>query len=402
MERGPDSFLNKMGITDFCRELGIDDQLIPTNNEHPRSFVVQGRELIPPEGFYLMAPTSFRSLIRTPLLSPAGKARLALDLVLPRGPQRSDETLGGFVRRRLGRETLERVAQPLVGGIYTGDPDHLSLAATQPQFLQMEREQRSILLALARRRRQTGPVSGARYSMFLGFRRGVQTLSDAIAERIPDTRLNSRVSSVRQQADGWSVNLESGEELAADGLCLALPSPEVGRLVPELAELRSTPYASSATINFGFRREQVRHPLDGMGMVVPDREGRSIIACTFSSVKFPGRAPEGHVLLRAFAGGALAQQHYAVSDEQMVAGALGDLDDLLGIDGEPEQVLVHRWPASMPQYQLDHLEMLGRVDAALERMPTLALAGNGYRGVGIPDCVAGGFAAADKLLATAG
>ncbi|MGH2470186.1 MAG: protoporphyrinogen oxidase, partial [Chloroflexota bacterium] len=417
-----DSFLTKLGIVELCRELGLGEELIPTNREHPRSFVVRGQQLHPPTGFYLLAPTSLRALWRSPLLSLGGKLRAGLDLLLPRpAPQREDETLASFVRRRFGREMLARVAQPLAGGIYTADPEHLSLAATQPQFLDMEREFRSVIRAL--RRRQAKPVSGARYTRFLTLRSGMQALTDRLAGELNDAagvRLNAPVSAVRTHSGGWEVELAGGERLAADGVCLCVPAHAASRLLapgsartagssaseqPDMAPaglLDEIPYSSSATINLGFRRTQVRHALNGMGLVIPDIERRSIIACTFSSVKFAGRAPEERVLLRAFAGGELARGRYAASDAELVAGTLKDLDDLLGLDGEPEVCWVNRCPESMPRYQLGHLARLGELEAALQRLPGLALAGNGYRGVGVPDCVASGFAAADRLLAAAG
>lgn len=421
MEGGPDSFLTKLGIVELCQELGLQEELIPTNREYPRSFVVRGLGLHPPNGFYLLAPTSLRALWRSPLLSLGGKVRAAMDLLLPRpAPQHEDESLANFVRRRFGRELLTRVAQPLAGGIYTADPERLSLAATQPQFLDMEREFRSVIRAL--RHRQAEPVSGARYTRFLTLRTGMQALTDRLAAELrkaADVRLNAPAGAVRGRSGGWEVELTDGQLLTADGVCLCLPAYTAARLLaPQSAAaadsdsnrqggplpaslLAEIPYASSATINLGFRREQVRHALDGMGLVIPDIERRSIIACTFSSVKFPGRAPEGRVLLRAFAGGELARSRYAAADAELVAGALKDLDDLLGLDGEPEVCWVSRCPESMPQYQLGHLARLSELEAALQRLPGLALAGNGYRGVGVPDCVASGFAAADRLLLAA-
>ncbi|MDE3075360.1 MAG: protoporphyrinogen oxidase [Chloroflexota bacterium] len=400
METGPDSFLNKLGIEDLCRELGLEKELIPARRENARSFVLRGRRLYPLEGLYLMAPTSMASLVRSPLVSPLGKARMALDLVLPARRDGQDETLASFVRRRLGREALDRVAQPLVGGIYTADPERLSLAATMPQFLEMERQHGSVMRALWSKRKQTAPASGARYSLFLSFRGGMQTLVDALAARIDPPRLGTRVSALARTADSWDVQLDGGEHIEADAVCLCIPAREVARLVPQLGELGTVPYGSPVTINFGFRREQVRHPLDGMGLVIPNVEGRSIIACSFSSTKFEGRASEGHVLLRAFVGETACAA--SASDEEVASRALRDLDDLLGVTGQPEQVMVSRLPASLPQYALGHLELLKRVEAAAAQLPCLALAGNGYRGVGVPDCIASGFAAAERLLAAAG
>ena len=379
MEGGPDCFLDKLGIVDLCRELGLDDQLIRVRPEARRSFIVRGRRLLPiPDGLYLMAPSAMGPFVRSPVVSWPGKARMLLDLALPRRRSTGDESLASFVRRRLGREALERLAQPLLGGIYGADPERLGLAATMPQFLDMERTQRSVIRALLARRQQ---ASGARYGLFLSFRDGMQTLVDALAAHLQDVRLGSTVSSL--------------DELEADAVCLALPLPAVGRLIatPPVPE---TPYSPSATINLGFRASQVPRLPEGAGFVVPHVEGRTIIACTFSSRKFEGRAPVGGLLLRAFAGGMLHTEVGTWPDERLISAALGDLRDLLGLEGEPAEAWVSRFPAGLPQYELGHADAVEAFRAALPAH--LAVVGNGYAGVGVPDCAAGGFAAADRLL----
>ncbi|MHB8620363.1 MAG: protoporphyrinogen oxidase, partial [Chloroflexota bacterium] len=328
------------------------------------------------------------------------KARLALDLLLPAGRPRADESLASFVRRRLGKEALERLAQPLLGGIYTADPERLSLAATMPQLLEMERRQGSVIRGL-RRQGSGRSASGARYNLLHSFRDGMQALAEALASRLPDVRHGSRLDGLDRVQDGWRLRLSGGRQEVFDAVCLCLPAPEVVRLLPELPA-HGIGYASSATINLGFRREQIAHPLDGMGFVVPDVERRSIIACTFSSVKYAGRAPEGRVLLRAFAGGATHPDRYAVADGEMVEAALRDLRDLLGVRGEPEIVWLSRWPESMAQYDVGHLDRVRALDEAASRLPGLALAGAAYRGVGVPDCVASGLGAANKLLCQLG
>ncbi len=377
MEAGPDSFLDKPPMRDLCRQLGIERQLIQVRREARRSFILRGRRLLPiPEGVYLMAPSALWPFLRSPAVSWPGKARMLADLVMP--PRSvADETLGSFVRRRLGGEALERLAQPLLGGIYGADPDRLSLKATMPQFLEMERRHGSVIRGLLRRSER---ASGARYGMFLTFRDGMQTLVDTLASRLDDVRLETRISSLA--------------DAGGDAVCLAVPPPEAARLAPELS-VPAVSYSSVATINFGFQRSQVRHPLDGAGFVVPAVEGRTVMACTFSSAKFEGRAPAGRVLLRAFAGGMLQPHVYSLPDTELISRCLAELAELLGISGEPEEVWLNRWPDSMPQYEPGHLDRV----AALERSlpPNLALAGNAYGGVGIPDCVASGFAAADRL-----
>jgi len=421
LEEGPDCFLTtKPEGVELCDELGLGAELIGTTTEHRQSFIVRRGKLVPvPQGFYLMAPGSLWPFVATPAFSWPGKLRMALDLVLPRRASEADESLADFVARRLGREALERMAQPMLGGIYTADPRHLSMQATMPQFLDMERRHRSLILALRHRQRQAnaqqpgvcpGPrsgVSGARYGLFASFRRGMQTLVDALADRLPagTVRLQTPVCSVRRDPDSqrWVVSPQACPDLEADAVCLALTAPQAARLLtsldPELAAgLKDIPYASSATVTMAYDRTDIAHPLNGMGFVVPAVEQRNLIACTFSSVKFAGRAPDGKVLLRAFVGGALHQEQALWPDAKLQDAVLRDLRQLLGLNGTPALCHVSRHPNAMPQYHVGHLTRVERLEAAVRRWPGLALAGNAYRGVGVPDCIRSGDEAAHGLL----
>jgi oxygen-dependent protoporphyrinogen oxidase len=421
IEAGPDSFISeKPWALDLCRRLALSERLVRTRDDHRRTFVVRDGRLHPlPEGFLLLAPTRLWPLALSGLFSWSGKLRMALDLVLPRGPARADESLGSLVTRRLGREALERVAQPLVGGIYTADPDRLSLAATMPRFLELERRHRSLILGMrraerARRRAERGSVagdeSGARWSLFVSLAEGMQGLVDTLAARLPPdaARLGAPVSAV-VRADGgrgFRVALADGVGLAVDGVVLATPAHVSARLLAALdagaaRELAAIAYASSATVTTAYRRADVPHPLDGFGFVVPFVENRRIIACTFSSVKFPGRAPEGHVLLRSFVGGALQAALADLLDAAGLEEAVrGELRDLLGITSAPTLVRVHRHPRAMPQYDVGHLDRIARLEQRLAAHPGLAVAGGAYHGVGIPDCVRGGELAAAAVVET--
>jgi len=414
LEGGPDSFISeKPAALELAGRLGIAGRVIETNAAHRRSFVVRAGRLRPtPEGFHLLAPARLWPFITTDIFTWRGKARMALDLLLPRrGENSGEESLAAFVRRRFGQEALERMAQPMVGGIYTADPERLSLRATMPRFLDMEREHRSLILALWRQaRRQRGRengASGARYGLFLSFNEGMQVLTDALAARLPPASLRTQTRAeevVYEGADrGWSVRVEGGETLRADAVCLALPTYASARLLRGTderlaAELDAVPYASTATVNLAYRRPDIPHPLDGFGFVVPFVERRSVLACTFSSVKFPSRAPEGHALLRAFVGGALQPEMFALEDGEMVAAVRSDLSDLLGVTAPPLFTQVARWPRSMAQYHVGHLARLARIEARLAALPGLRLCGNAYTGAGVPDCVRGGEQAADSIL----
>ncbi|HEX8068630.1 MAG TPA: protoporphyrinogen oxidase [Pyrinomonadaceae bacterium] len=416
LEGGPDSFISeKPEALALAKELGLEPRLIETNEAHRRSFIVRGGRLRPvPEGFQLLAPARFWPFFTTDIFSWPGKARMALELLLPRRAANgtTDESLADFVRRRFGREALERMAQPMVGGIYTADPEQLSLRATMPRFLEMERAHGSVIRALWRARRQTDAAqarstSGARYSLFLSFDAGVQVLTDALTAHLPlgTIRLNTRVNALAYEpaTRQWRVSVNDRDTITADAVCLALPAYAAAALLRATdaqlaAELDAIPYASTATVNLAYRRADIPHALDGFGFVVPFVERRATLACTFSSVKFAGRAPAGYALLRAFVGGALQPDTFALAAEAMTAAVRADLRQLLGIEAAPLFAHVEKWPRSMAQYHLGHLERLTRLDARLENLPTLHLAGNAYRGAGLPDCVRSGRTAATNLL----
>lgn len=419
LEGGPDSFISeKPEAIELCRRIGLEDQLLPTNDANRRTLIVRGGRLIPlPDGFQLLGPTRILPFLRSPVLSWRGKLAAAKDLLLPRGgpPPDGDESLASFVRRRLGTEVLERLAQPLVGGIYTADAETLSLATTMPRFLQLERTHRSVILGLRAQARRAGTAaaagtSGARFGLFVTLRDGMATLVSALAARLPEgtVRLDAAVRSIapgRQAAHGsaWVVTLASGEEIAADAVVVASPAPVAGRLLQEADAalgglLQQIRCASSAVVTLAFRRDQVPDPPRAFGFVVPGSEHRRVIAGSFTDVKYAGRAPADTVLLRLFVGGALQPEQFALDDEALVRGACDELGALLGIAAEPVLTWVQRWPESMPQYLVGHARRVAEAGRRAAALPGLALAGNAYHGVGLADCVRSGEAAADALV----
>lgn len=423
LEWGPESMItDKPWGLALARRIGLGDQLIGTQDQNRRSFVVHHGKLQPvPEGFQILAPAKFAPLAASPIFSPFGKLRMALDLVIPPRKADGDESLGHFVTRRLGREALDRMAQPMIAGIYGADPMNLSLQATIPRFLDMEREHGSVIKGMwARSRAQAkaaagappvigGPggqngkgVSGARYGLFVSFREGMSTFTDTLAARLPEgsIRRNTRVERLERLADDWRLQLSSGEALEVDAVILALPTYGAAELLrpldAELAQrLAEIPYAASATMNLVYRREDVPHPLNGFGFVVPSAEGLSILGCTFTHVKWADRAPEGTALLRAFLGEGTMRGR---TDAELETLVRADFQKLLGIKTAPRFTVTARHPRSMAQYAVGHLDRVAEIERRAGELPGLYLAGNGYRGIGIPDCIHYAESAAEQVI----
>ena len=413
IEAGPDSFISeKPWALRLCERLGLAPRLVSTQAAHQKIYVVHHGKLVPlPEGFFLLAPTQLAPFVRTPLFSWRGKLRMTAELLMPRGVANVDESLGAFVRRRFGSEALERVAQPLLGGIYAADPDKLSLIATMPRFREMEKSRRSVIWAMwseqRRRARKRESGSGARWSLFVTLAGGMQEFVDAIAQGLPQgsARLNSSVTSIFPN-DGkqpWQVATSTNEILEADGIIFATPAFQAAKIlapaVPEAAkELSSIAYASSATVSLAYRNRDFPRVPDSFGFVVPAIESRKIMACTFSSLKYPGRAPEGHVILRAFIGGSLQPDLLNDNDRTMERNVRAEIASLLGVEAEPLLVRIHRYPNSMPQYHVGHQARIQRIESELDNYSNLALVGSAYHGVGISDCVRTGEEAAERIF----
>ena len=416
LESGPDCFItDKPWGIDLCRRLGLGDELAGTNPDCRRSFILSGRRLLPvPEGFSLMAPARLRPFLTTPTLSLMGRLRAGLDLVKPRGPALADESLASFVRRRFGDEVLERLAQPLLAGIYNADPERLSLRATMPRFLELERDHRSVILGLRRGRRRAGGAgdgtSGARYSLFVAPRRGMGSIVERLVDRLPAgaLHLGARVAALgagRERRWALATERDGGSDGAfeADAVVLALGAPSAAPILRAIDAtaadaLAAIPYGSSTTVNLAWSAADLRRPLDGFGFVVPRREKRRLIACSFTSVKFPGRAPEGSVLVRAFTG----DEQMPGADADAVSAAMREeLRDILGIEAAPifSEVTFHR--AAMPRYEVGHLGRAAEIASRIESQTGLAFAGNALTGVGVPDCIRSGEAAAERILSRA-
>jgi oxygen-dependent protoporphyrinogen oxidase len=413
IEGGPDTFLaTKPAGVALCRELGLEARLHGTNPDQRNTYVLHRGELEPlPDGLTMMIPTRFGPMIRTGLLSWLAKARMGLDFILPPQPPNGDESLGAFVSRRLGRDAYERLIEPLMSGIYAGDGDRLSLQSTFPYLREMELEYGGLVkgaLAIRRKRAKNGRTKqkGSR-SIFLTPRSGLAEIIEALVKCLKGAGANLRtgatVKRVAKFEDGYQVELVNGEVLAAEGVILATPAYISGELLagvnPQLCQdLQSIPYVSTATISLAYRESDLPRPLDGYGYVIPRREGRRALACTWTSTKFSHRAPDGYALVRVFVGRAGQEQDIPQDEAGLLAIAQEELSLTLGISSQPVYSRVYYWDKAMPQYNLGHPQRLERIEAALEKLPGLALAGNGYHGIGIPDCIHSGEVAAGRVL----
>jgi oxygen-dependent protoporphyrinogen oxidase len=402
IEAAPDSFLSRKerGVG-LCEELGLGDELIARRPENHCTFVRRRRELLRlPEGLTGMIPTNLGVREHSALLSEEGKARFAAEPNVPAAALDADESVAEFVTRRFGREAYDALVEPLMTGIYGGDGEQLSLQATFPQLRALELERGSLLEALPT---QLAPTA---HPPFVSLAGGMDVLVRALVASLERTTVvrGSGVI-VRRAATGYELDLDSGERIRADGVVVATPAFVTASLLDELdaalAEAHAEiPYASSVVVTLAFSTDDVA-PLDGYGYVIPRAEGGDVLACTWSSQKWEGRAPAGSALVRVYAGRFGGRDLTLETDEELAALAREELA-LLDVVAEPTLVRVHRWPRGMPQYVLGHPERVERIERALEAHPGLDLAGAAYRGVGIPDCIASGEAAADSVARSLG
>lgn len=422
IEGGPDAFIaNKPRGVGLSEELGLVDRFIDPDQRNRGSFALRRGKLYPlPEGLTGLVPTRLRPMIETRLISPAGKARMGLDFVLPASRSTADESLASFLTRRLGNEAVRNLIEPLMAGIYAGDANQLSLEATFPQLRKAEREHggliRSAIAArrLAEQNQALHPLDQPPRTGFLSFEQGMSTLIATLAIRLRDAgadiRMETRVQSIRHlgSAGGYAVELvERGREsrIEVDQVILATPAWAAAPLMKPLdadaaMALGDIPHVSTALVAIGFPARDLPTPatLRGFGYLTPRAEHRDIMAMTWLSSKWQGRAPDGQILVRAFAGRAGQEEVFARNDAGLVDAVLRELRDVLGIRTTPALERVYRWERGMPQYTLGHMQRVQRIEAGVERLPGLEIAGNMFRGVGIPDCIASGESAADRLL----
>jgi oxygen-dependent protoporphyrinogen oxidase len=406
LEAGTDSILvEKPWAAELARRIGLGDELIPTRAEFRRTLVVRDGRLVEiPEGFSLLAPARLGPVLRSEVFSPLGKLRIMLEPLVPARRTGGDESLASFVTRRLGREVLDRVAQPLAGGIYTADPERLSMQATMPRFVEMERKYGSLVRGLyaAERARaaQSAGTSGARWNLFVALRSGMGTLADTLVSRLARSlRYGAEAVALTRTGERWRVGLADGNALEADSVICAIPAYAAAKLLhpldSDLAQrLGTISYASAAVVNLTYRESDFPTPPRTFGFVVPSAERRRIVAGSFSNLKYEGRAPAGWIIARTFLGGVLQSEMMELSDGEMIAAARAEMRLLLAVHAEPAIAEVQRWVRAMPQYEVGHLSRVEEIERGAARIPALTLAGAAYHGVGIPDCIRGGEEAA--------
>jgi len=422
IEGGPDSFLpEKVWTVNLAESVGLGPEMLPSNDCHKGTFIYSRARLHPlPEGVMLMVPTAFRPMAASRLISWPGKLRMGMELFIPIRPDNGDESLASFVTRRLGKECLERIAEPLVAGIHTSDPDEMSVLATFPRFVQMERQSGSLIrgmLASMRKRRRAQPAGPRReeaqpasgrsaMTYFMSFKEGMESLPRSCATFLGNDsiRLGAAAASIERKGAGYAVVLESGEILEAKQVILATPSYESARLVRGLdadlaAQLDRIAWTSVATVSLAFKRGDFRAPLGGFGFIVPRTEGRRINAATYSSLKWSYRAPEDHLLLRCFVGGGHHEELVdELDDSHMTRTVLEELDAILGLAADPQLTRIFRWPRGMPKYTIGHLDRMAALERSAGAHPSLGLVGSSYRGIGIGDCIHEAQLAAERIL----
>lgn len=419
IEGGPDCFLSeKPWAMELCKRIGLADKLQPTNDAFRKTFVLSGGKLhVLPEGVILMVPTKILPLAVSGLISWPGKVRMAMEMFVPRKKDDKDETLGEFVRRRLGQEALDKIAEPLVAGVHAGDPETMSVRASFPKFVQLEQEYGSLIRGMLKRMElmkkthkpaPQGEGPKKRVTMFMTLRDGLTDMVEVLASILKKSgntviRTGVNVTAVAEKNGRYEVSIEGEKTLDADAVIVAAPAYAASNVLKDIdgelsRQLLTIPYVSTATVSIGFKRSDIKHPLNGFGFVVPKMEKRRIMAATWTSQKFQYRAPEGHVLIRCFVGGSKNMELVDLSDAEMVKMVREELRDIMGIDAEPVLAKVFRWRNSMPQYTVGHEERIASIEEKVARHKGLFITGSAYHGIGISDSVRNGEVIAKKVL----
>ena len=408
VEAGPDSFLTeKPWAVTLCKELGLGDQLIGSNDAQRKTYiVVKGRLVVMPDGLMFMVPTKLAPTALSPLFSWGTKLRMARELLHPPRPMHEDETVAQLVERHFGPEVVDRLADPLLSGVYGGDAAKLSARAVLPRFVEMEEKYGSLSKAMIATHKKMVQSAGkqAPRPLFTSLRDGMQQMVDAIIERLnPEwIRMRRHIRRIYPENDGWRVSIEMNGDERYDAVILATPANVAGELLDpvdhDLAHnLLDITYSSSVTVTLGYYKEQLAKLPPGFGFLVPRSEGTRMLACTFVHNKFPHRAPEGKGILRCFLGGARDEAVLGLSDEELLETVQRELRDIVKLNARPMFSRVYRWREAMAQYEPGHIARVAAIEKRVAEIPGLALAGNAYHGIGVPDCVRSGMDAATSV-----
>jgi len=401
VEGGPDSFLSaKPAAMELIREVGLEADVIGSNDHQRVTYIRRGGKLVPlPDGMMMMVPTRVMPMVGSGLLSLSTKIRMGLEWFRKPEEVAQDRSVAEFIREHYGQETVDYLAEPLLAGVYGGDPEKLSAASVLPRFVEFERKYGSLTRGTLAEMLQSGgkPMGAAqpaKPSIFRTLKHGMGSLVNAVEKRLDRTeRITGEVEAVEE----GRVRVR-GEWVAASHVVVACPAHAAAKLLP-IAELAGIPYSSSMTVALGFRREQLRSLPKGFGFLVPAKERKRLVACTFTGTKFAHRVPEGMELLRCFLGGSGDEAVLSLLDDQVVRVVLDELREICGLTAQPEFTRISRWPRSMAQYTVGHAARVKRINEAAAKTPWLQLAGNAYNGIGIPDCIALSKSVAESITA---
>lgn len=415
LEEGPDSiFTEKPWSVNLCEKLEIQNEILGANKNSRSTFIALKNNLIPvPEGFFLLAPSKILPLAMTQLFSWAGKFRMLLDFFIPKkniSNANGEETVASFVLRRLGKEAYERMAQPMVTGIFSANPKEISLKAAFPAFLELEQKYGSVIKGLLAKNKEfkNQPPVQPKTDLFISFKNGMKMLTDKIADQLPENsvKLGLEINEIRVQKNSsgrkFSV-IGKHYEIGADAVCLALPAFQSARILklvdPGLSNyLNKIPYTSGISINLIYREKDIPKPLNGFGFLVPEIENKTINGCLFSSIKFIRRIHDGKIVLRPFIGGKQAENLMNADDKKIEFLVKKDMKEILKISASPILVLISRYPNSIPVYRLGHLDLMKKIEDRMKKTPGIILAGNGYYGSGVSECIHNGEESAEKLF----
>lgn len=412
IEQGPDSFISqKPAAIQLCEKIGLGDRLTGTNKDQTKTYVYTGKKMVTmPDGLSLMIPTKLMPFALSPLFSIPGKIRMGLDLLIGKKADTSDESLASFIRRRMGEEALQKMAEPMLAGIYASDPEKMSIKSTFPMFFDTEQKYRSLILGMLARKRQlsgraASKVPASQFTLFMTLKEGLGEMVDTLVEKSSRVtfRPEARIQGVKRQGDSWRLGLKDGETIDADAVILATPAKISAEILKEAAPkvealLNKINYVSTATVSLVYKKEGFPHSLNGFGFVIPRVEQRKILACTWTSSKFPHRVPEDHVMIRCFVGGARREDLAEQDEESLAKMVRRELLEIMGIDREPILCKVFHNRKSNVQYHVGHAQLIESIQQELKPFPGLFLSGSAYTGIGIPDCIQNGTRAAEGAI----